>query len=110
NRGISLTGLSAIYKMIKIFRKEKFDIVQYSTPNVSAYASLAAKISNIPIRLYCQWGIAYVGFSGVKRKLFKFIEKKICDFSTWIEPDSYGNLKFSHKEGLYTTSKSSVIG
>ena len=32
-------------KMKKIFRKEKFDLIQYSTPNASLYASLAGKWS-----------------------------------------------------------------
>jgi glycosyltransferase involved in cell wall biosynthesis len=108
-RGINITGFNAIFKMIKIFNKEQFTIVQYSTPNASFYASIASKLVGVPVRLYCQWGIAYVGFSGFKRRVFKTIEKVVCSLSTWIEPDSYGNLKFSHKEGLYTSGKSSVV-
>lgn len=108
-RGINLSGIGAIFKMAKIFRKEKFDIVQYSTPNASLYASVAAKMAKVPVRLYCQWGMAFVGFSGVKRKLFKGIEKFVCCNSTWIEPDSFGNLKFCHAEGLYGPEKSSVV-
>lgn len=108
-RGISLSGIGAIFKMAKIFREEKFDIVQYSTPNASLYASMAAKMAKVPVRLYCQWGMAFVGFSGVKRKIFKMIEKIVCRNSTWIEPDSFGNLKFCHAEGLYGPEKSSVV-
>lgn len=108
-RGISLSGIGAMVKMIRIFRKEKFDLVQYSTPNASLYASLAAWLARIPVRLYCQWGIAYVGFHGLKRKIFKTIEKLVCSLSTWIEPDSFGNLRFSHAEGLYPEDKGSVI-
>lgn len=108
-RGISLSGITAMRKMAAIFRKEKFDLVQYSTPNASLYASMAAKLTKIPVRLYCQWGIAYVGFRGLKRRLFKMIEKRVCRMSTWIEPDSFGNLRFCQEEGLYTKEKSSVI-
>lgn len=108
-RGISPSGITAIFKMAKIFRREKFDIVQYSTPNASLYASVAAKMAKIPVRLYCQWGMAFVGFTGVKRKIFKSIEKFVCRNSTWIEPDSFGNLKFCHEEGLYGPEKSSVV-
>lgn len=108
-RGISLSGIGAMVKMAKIFRKEKFDLVQYSTPNASLYASLAAKLAGVPVRLYCQWGIAYVGFQGVKRKIFKTIEKLVCRLSTHVEPDSFGNLRFSRQEGLYDESKSSVV-
>lgn len=108
-RGISLSGIGAILKMIQIFRKEKFDLVQYSTPNASLYASLAAWLARVPTRLYCQWGIAYVGFHGLNRKIFKTIEKLVCTLSTWIEPDSFGNLRFSHAEGLYPADKGSVV-
>jgi glycosyltransferase involved in cell wall biosynthesis len=108
-RGISLGGIGAMLKMRKIFRKEKFDLVQYSTPNASLYASMAAKMAKVPVRLYCQWGIAYVGFSGMKRKIFKAVEKFVCRNSTQIEPDSFGNLRFSREEGLYSEEKSRVV-
>lgn len=108
-RGISVGGFKAVYEMYKLFKREKFDIVQYSTPNASCYASIAARMAKIKVRLYCQWGIAYVGFQGLKRNVFKFIEKMTCRNSTMIEPDSFGNLNFSHKEKLYTAKKSRVI-
>ncbi len=108
-RGINLYGIKATYEMYKIFKNEKFDLVQYSTPNASLYASIAAKLAKVPVRLYCQWGIVYVSFKGIKRKIFKTIEKTVCKLSTWIEPDSFGNLKFSRSEGLYKEDKSSVV-
>ena len=107
-RGISLGGIGAMLKMRAIFCREKFDLVQYSTPNASLYAALAAWLARIPVRLYCQWGMAYVGFHGIKRKIFKLIEKTVCTLSTWVEPDSHGNLHFSHDEGLYSAEKGSV--
>jgi len=108
-RGISLSGINATFKMITIFKKEKFDMVQYSTPNASFYASIAAILVGVPVRLYCQCGLVYVSFSGFKRKCFKIIEKVTCSCSTWIEPVSFSNLRFSHAEGLYTKNKSSVL-
>jgi glycosyltransferase involved in cell wall biosynthesis len=108
-RGISLGGVNAVRKMYQIFKREKFDLVQYSTPNASFYASIAAKWANVPVRLYCQWGMAFVGFHGLKREIFKLEEKTVCRLSTWVEPDSMGNLKFSHAEGLYPKDKGSVI-
>ena len=108
-RGISLYGIKAIKKMKDLFSREQFDLVQYSTPNASCYASIAAKQAKIPVRLYCQWGIAYVGFQGLKRRIFKRIEKMVCKNSTMIEPDSLGNLHFSRNEGLYEEDKSCVI-
>lgn len=109
-RGINLSGVKAVLKMAKTFKREKFDMIQYSTPNASFYAAIAGKLAKIKVRLYCQWGIAYVGFEGIKRRIFKAIEKTVCRLSTWIEPDSFGNLDFSHREKLYPKEKGSVIG
>lgn len=108
-RGINLDGVKAIRELKKLFKKEKFDLVQYSTPNASLYTSIAAKQAKVPVRLYCQWGILYVGFTGIKRKIFKLEEKLVCRLSTWIEPDSYSNLNFAIEQGLYPRSKGSVI-
>ena len=108
-RGISLDGIKAMLEIKKIFARERFDLIQYSTPNASLYASLAGWLARIPVRLYCQWGMAFVGFQGVKRKIFKAVEHLVCSLSTWIEPDSYSNLTFAHEQGLYPRNKGSVI-
>ena len=109
-RGMSYLGsVKSILALKKLFKEENFDLVQYSTPNASFYASVAARLARIPIRLYCQWGMVYVTRGGVKRKIFKWMEKTICKNSTMIQPDSYGNLEFCRKEGLYDESKSCVI-
>lgn len=108
-RGISISGFSTMRKLRKIFEKEKFDMVQYSTPNASYYASWAAKKAKIPVRLYCQWGMLYISRKGLVRALFKRLEKTICKNSTYIQPDSFGNLEFCRKEGLYGDTNSGVI-
>lgn len=109
-RGISFGGsLKSIIALHKFFKKEHFDLVQYSTPNASFYASLASKICKVPVRLYCQWGMVYVTQTGLKRKIFKWMEKTICRNSTMIQPDSIGNLEFCRKEGFYNESNSCVI-
>lgn len=109
-RGISLFGsMKSIVLLSKLFKKEKFDMVQYSTPNASMYAAIAAKFAKIPVRLYCQWGMVYVTMGGVKRLIFKTIERMVCRFSTQIQPDSTGNLAFCRKEGFYDEQKSLVI-
>lgn len=108
-RGISLGGISALREMVKIFKREQFDLVQYCTPNAAFYASTAARIAKIPVRLYCQWGMVYVTMKGFWRWFFKSIEKQICRNSTWIEPDSFGNLELCHQVGLYPADKGSVV-
>ncbi len=108
-RGVDWSAIGPIRRMVSVFRREQFDLVQYCTPNASFYASIAARIAGIPVRLYCQWGMVYVSMRGLKRSIFKTVEKIICHNSTWVEPDSFGNLAFSHREGLYPENKGSVV-
>ncbi|KMK75029.1 glycosyltransferase [Alkalihalobacillus pseudalcaliphilus] len=109
-RGMASFGvIHSIYALSLFFHKERFDMVQYSTPNAALYASVASWLNSVPVRLYCQWGIRYVGFKGIRRGLFKGIEKLVCILSTVVEPDSYGNLQFSHQEKLYSANKSRTI-
>ena len=109
-RGVDITGVKSIVDFIKVFSEEKFDMVQYSTPNAACYASIAAKIAKVPVRLYCQWGIRYVGMSGISRKIFKAIEKLVCRNSTDIRAVSPMNKAFAVSEGLYPEEKVVVVG
>lgn len=110
-RGIDpLTGPLAVWRMIRLFKAERFDIVQYATPNASLYASLAAFLTSVPGRLYCQWGIRFVGFQGIRRRIFRSIERITCEFSTHISPASQKNLEFAVSQGLYQDEKAQIIG
>lgn len=109
-RGVNLDVFRCIKKLESIFRKERFDMVQYSTPNAACYASIGAKREKVPVRLYCQWGIRYVGLNGVSRKIFKAIEKMVCRNSTDIRAVSPMNKAFAVSEGLYPEDKAVVVG
>ena len=111
SRGSSVKDLLTMpFYFMRLFKREHFDIVQYATPNASLYASLGAKWANVKKRVYCQWGIRYVGFSGFQRSLFKAIEKLTCNNSTHIRPASWKNLDFAVEEGLYKREKAAAIG
>ena len=110
SRGIDLSGFASVLKFYKVFRKEKFDLIQYSTPNAACYASIASFLARVPIRLYAQWGIRYIGLSGKGRQIFKLIEKMVCKLSTHIRSQSPKNMQFAIDEKLCKADKISVIG
>ena len=109
-RGVDLSAISSVLQFIKIFRKEKFDIIQYSTPNASLYASIGAFLAGTKIRRYSQCGIRYVAFEGFSRKFFKIFEKITCKLSTHVKAQSPKNMQFAIDEGLCKKEKISVIG
>ncbi len=108
-RGTSLDALSVIPVMAKLFKEEKFDLIQYSTPNAAFYASIAGRLAKVPVRLYCQWGMVYVSMKGPKKWLFRNVERLVCANSTHIEPDSFGNLDFARQQRLYPSWKGTVV-
>lgn len=110
-RGISLSDCIKIpWKFWRLFRKERFDYVQYATTNASFYAGIPAVLCRIKTRVYCQWGLLYIGFTGIKRNIFKWVEKLLCLTATHITVASKKNLEYAVSEGLMPVSKASVIG
>lgn len=109
-RGISFGKmLVALGKLIKIFSKEKFDFVQYSTPNAALCASLASVCTQCKIRNYHLMGFRYLGETGIKRHVLKLLEKFICQCSTNIECVSLSNYKLGVEEGVFKSNKALVI-
>lgn len=110
-RGVSISDLLIVpWRFQKFFKREKFDLVQYATPNAGLFASIGAWMAGMPIRLYCQWGIRYVGVSGLMRVILKALEHLTCYLSTDICPASQKNLDFAVSEGLYKAEKAKIIG
>lgn len=108
-RGLSLSGPRAIWKLYKIFKREQFDIVQYSTKNAGTYASVASWMAGVPCRLYCQWGMMFASLKGFKRALLKLDELIICGCSTVVEVESNSVRNKAIECGIYKPEKASVI-
>lgn len=111
SRGVSLKDLIKMpFVLRKIFKDNQFDLIYYTSPNVSLYASLGGFLAGTKTRIYSQCGLRYVAFSGVKRKIFWFIEKLTCSLSTTIRAQSFLNMKFAVDEKLCSADKISVVG
>lgn len=109
-RGISLFGsVNSIKRLIKFFKKERFALIQYSTPNAAFYASIASKVAGCKVRNYHCMGFRYLGVTGITRRILKLIEKITCNLSTSIECVSNSNLRFGVKEKLFEEGKATVV-
>ena len=109
-RGMSVGGsLRAVSALTKLFKQEKFDLVQYSTPNAAFYASIAAKKAKIPVRNYHLMGLRFLGAKGIMRTVLKLFEKTACKNSTHIECVSPSNLQLCKREKLFPDGKGVVV-
>lgn len=110
-RGASVKDLfKSIRALKKIFKQEKFDVIYYASPNASMYAAIAGKRAKIKTRVYSQCGLRYVSFTGIKRRIFKAVEKLTCKYSTHVRAQSPMNMEFAIEEKLCKRKKISVVG
>lgn len=111
NRGISLKDMiTTPFEFYKIFKREKFDYVQYATTNAAWYASIAAKMAGVPVRVNCLWGLLYTASTGWRKKVYWFAEKYPCIFSNFFSVASKKNMEIAIADGLCKRECASVIG
>lgn len=109
-RGINvLQTAKAIVRLVKIIRKEKYDLIQYSTPNAAFNTSIAASLCGVKVRNYHLMGFRYMGESGIKYFMLKLMEKITCTLSTHIECVSFSNMKIGIENGFFPKSKALVV-
>lgn len=109
-RGIALGGSIKVVGALKqIFCQEKFELVQYSTPNAAMYASIAAKKTGIMKRNYHLMGFRFLGAKGFERFILRTLEKITCKISTSIECVSQSNLELGVQEKIFPKNKATVV-
>ena len=101
--------IKTIWRLYKIFRKEKFDIIQYATMNAALCASIAGWLAKVPVRIDLFWGVSFVNYTGWKKRLDFYAKKLICKLSTHVQPDSNSNLTFCRNLKLFDSNKSEVL-
>ncbi|UKM63948.2 glycosyltransferase family 4 protein [Flavobacteriaceae bacterium GSB9] len=82
--------LIAVYKLYKIFKKEKPLIVHSHTPKAGTLSMIAAKFAHVPYRLHTIAGLPLVEATGLKRVVLNLVEKITYKCATKIYPNSYG--------------------
>ena len=102
--------LVCLLKLYRIFRAEKFDLINYSTPKAALLSAIAAKTAGSTRLLYTVRGLAYTGFSGLKRMIAKGCETIACrnaDTIIAISPTLKAQIV---EEGLTNAEKIVVYG
>lgn len=91
SRRISLLkDLVSLYKLYKIFRKEKPLIVHSITPKAGLLSMLAAKMAGVPIRMHTFTGLIFPTRTGAMQKLLIKMDQLLCWAATNIYPEGNG--------------------
>jgi glycosyltransferase involved in cell wall biosynthesis len=105
-----ISDLIALIKLIFILIKEKPDIVHTHTPKAGLLGMIAAKITQVPVRMHTIAGMPLTVAKGFKKKLLILIEKLTYASATNIYPNSIILKKYIIENKFCKKEKLKVIG
>lgn len=101
--------LVSVYKLYKLFKKEKPFIVHSHTPKAGTLSMIAANFAGVPHRLHTIAGLPLLVATGKKRWLLNTVEKITYAFASMIYPNSHGLYDIILEEKFTTKNKLKVI-
>ncbi len=105
-----MKDLSSLYKLYKLFKKQRFDIVHSTTPKAGLLCAIAGKMAGVPVRIHTFTGQAWVSMKGYKKVLLKICDKLTGLLNTQCYADSFGQREFLIQHKILSPSKLHVIG
>jgi glycosyltransferase involved in cell wall biosynthesis len=101
--------LKCLWKLIKIFRKEKPGIVHTHTPKAGLLGMLAARVAGVKVRIHTVAGLPLMVETGMKYRLLKAMEKLTYAAATQVWPNSPSLLSYIKEHRLAKPSKLNII-
>ncbi len=85
-----ISDIKSVYHLVKVFRRERPDIVHSMTGKSGILNMISAKISNVPYRIHTFTGLLFPTASGLMRVLFEVVDKITCRCATHVIPEGEG--------------------
>lgn len=82
--------LVSLWRLIKVFWKEKPDMVHSMTPKAGLLCMMAARICRVPVRLHTFTGLVFPTATGLKQKILIMTDRLTCACATHIVPEGEG--------------------
>src|SRR5258706_14576041 len=104
------TDLKSLWKLYRLFKKEKPDIVHSHTPKAGLLAMLAAKFAGVKIRIHTIAGLRFMTATGMTRRILISMEKLTGLAAVHVWPNSHSLLNYIRQHRLVPVKKLQVIG
>jgi glycosyltransferase involved in cell wall biosynthesis len=101
--------LGALIALIRLFRRERFDLVFSLTPKAGLLAMLAARLAGVPRRVHCFTGQVWATQSGLGRWFLKSLDRLLSLCATRLLADSRSQRHFLIEEGVVAEGKIEVL-
>lgn len=104
-----LQDIKCLFQLIRIFRKEKPDIVHTHTPKAGLLGMLAAKICGVKIRIHTIAGLRFTTSKGISKQILISMEKITCYAANEVWPNSFSLMQAVKNYKLAAPGKLKVI-
>ncbi len=101
--------LVSLMQMVQLLRREKPDIVHAGTPKAGLIGMIAAKLCNIPVRIYHIRGFTFRSNLGWKKTLLTLTERVSCKCATAVLAHSPSLKSIALEQGFVDEAKVQVI-
>jgi glycosyltransferase involved in cell wall biosynthesis len=102
--------LLALWRLTRLFKKLRPDIVHSHTPKAGLLAMLAAKFTRVPVRIHTIAGLRFMTVRGMTRKVLVSMEKLTGWAANHVWPNSQSLLQYVRENRLVDEKKLEVIG
>lgn len=110
DRHISLIDdMVSLWRMIKVFRREKPTMVHSMTPKAGLLCMIAGWLTGVQVRVHTFTGLVWPTEKGLKRKILMLTDKLTCACATHIIPEGEG-VKSDLIAGKITRKPLKVLG
>jgi glycosyltransferase involved in cell wall biosynthesis len=102
--------LTALWRLYRLFKAERFQIVHSTTPKAGLLCAIAARLARVPVRLHTFTGQPWVTMSGVGRWVAVVSDWLIGKLNTRCYADSPSQRQFLIDRKLVHPAKLGVLG
>ncbi|MBL0272543.1 MAG: glycosyltransferase family 4 protein [Chitinophagaceae bacterium] len=104
------SDLRSLWRLYRLFKNEKPDIIHSHTPKAGLLAMLAAKMAGIKIRIHTIAGLRFMTATGMTRRILIFMEKLTARSAQFVWPNSNSLHNYILQHKLVNPKKMQVIG
>lgn len=85
-----ISDIKSLYKLYRLFKKEKPTMVHSMTPKAGLLCMMAARLARVPVRVHTFTGLLFPTAKGIKRQILEFTDRLTCACATHILPEGEG--------------------
>lgn len=104
-----LRDLHAVFFLVALFLRKRFDAVHSVTPKAGLLAALSGVIARIPVRVHTFTGQVWITSTGLGRLVLKTADKAVARMTTHVLVDSPSQRDFLLRERVVSEKKSRVL-